>query len=197
VIREGVTLGRRCVIQSNAVIGSEGFGYARKADSSWYPIAQLGTVVLEDEVDVGAGSTIDRPTLGRTIVGQGTKIDNLVHIGHACEIGRNSLLCAQVGLAGSTIVGSSVILAGQAGVAGHLTIGDGATVGPQSGIPNSIPAGKFVAGSPAVDHAAWLRYSAVLPRLPEIRRSLRDLVDRVESLERQLQVLLEQISSNS
>ncbi|HEU4388661.1 MAG TPA: UDP-3-O-(3-hydroxymyristoyl)glucosamine N-acyltransferase [Blastocatellia bacterium] len=189
VIKERVTIGHRCIIQSNAVVGSDGFGYARKADGSWYRITQRGTVILEDDVEVGACSTIDRPTLGVTRVGRGTKIDNLVQVGHSCTIGEDCLLCAQVGLAGSTTLGNQVILAGQVGAAGHLTIGDRAMVGAQGGVANSIPAGNVVAGTPAIDQKTWVRYSGVLPRLPEIRKSIRDLDRRIAAIEDALKVL--------
>src|SRR5215470_9932449 len=168
VIREGVIVGKRCIIQDNSVIGSAGFGYARQEDGTWYRILQAGTVVLEDDVDVGAGTTIDRAALGETRIGKGTKIDNLVQIGHGCEIGRHSLICAQVGLAGSTKVGNNVILAGQVGAAGHLTIGDRAVVTPQSGLPNSVKPDAIVSGSPAMDHRDWLKSSAILPKLSDI-----------------------------
>lgn len=191
VVKDRVTIGERCVIQSNAVVGSDGFGYAKNPDGSWYRIAQRGTVVLEDDVEIGACSTIDRPTLGVTQIGRGTKIDNLVQIGHACSIGEDCLLCAQVGLAGSTKVGNRVILAGQVGVAGHLTIGDGAMVGAQGGVANSVQPGRVLAGSPVVDQTTWFKYSAVLPRLPEIRKSVRDLDRRVCDLEASLKVLSE------
>jgi UDP-3-O-[3-hydroxymyristoyl] glucosamine N-acyltransferase len=186
VIREGVTIGRRCVIHDRAVIGSAGFGYAKQHDDTWYRILQAGTVTLEDDVDVGAGTTIDRAALGETRIGKGTKIDNLVQIGHGCEIGHDSLICAQVGLAGSTRVGSNVILAGQVGAAGHLTIGDRAVVTPQSGLPNSVEPGAIVSGSPAMDHRDWLKLAAILPKLSEMKKSLRDIEKRLHSLESSL-----------
>jgi UDP-3-O-[3-hydroxymyristoyl] glucosamine N-acyltransferase len=188
IVKERVRLGNRCIVQSNAVVGSHGFGYARNSDGSWYRIVQRGDVVIEDDVEIGACSTIDRPTLGVTRVGRGTKIDNLVQVGHACSIGQDCLLCAQVGLAGSTTIGNSVILAGQVGVAGHLTIGDGVMVGAQGGVANSIEAGKVMAGSPVTDQTTWFKYSAVLPRLPEIRRSVRELDRRISALEEDAKV---------
>jgi len=183
VIRERVVIGRGCVIQDKAVIGSDGFGYAKKEDGSWYGILQAGTVILEDNVDIGAGTTIDRPALGATLIGEGTKIDNLVQIGHGCKIGRNSMICAQVGLAGSTRIGDNVVLAGQVGVAGHLTIGDGVIATAQTGIPNSVEAGRTISGYPAIDNRLWLRASAVFNKLPELSRSLRSVIRRVETLE--------------
>jgi UDP-3-O-[3-hydroxymyristoyl] glucosamine N-acyltransferase len=187
-IRERVTIGVRCIIQNQAVIGSDGFGYAKQEDGSWYKIYQAGTVVLEDDVEVGACSTIDRATLGETRVRAGAKIDNLVQVGHGSIIGENSLVCAQVGLAGSTRVGRNVLLAGQVGSAGHLTIGDGVVATGQTGIPGSVEAGKIISGSPAVDNRTWLKSTAIFARLPEIQKAIRRLESRLESLERTVQV---------
>jgi UDP-3-O-[3-hydroxymyristoyl] glucosamine N-acyltransferase len=178
-----VIVGKNCVIQNNAVIGSDGFGYARQSNGEWYRIIQTGTVIIEDDVDIGASTTIDRPTLGETRIKRGTKIDNLVHIGHGCIIGTNNLLCAQVGLAGSSRTGTGVVLTGQVGVAGHLTIGDGTIVTPQSGIANSVESGRTVSGSPAIDHNKWLRSSAAFSRLPDTQRTVRSLESRISNLE--------------
>lgn len=183
VVREGVVVGRDCIIQNNAVIGSDGFGYAKQSNGEWYKIQQTGTVIVEDEVEIGAGTTIDRATLGETRIRRGTKIDNQVHIGHGCIIGPANLICAQVGLAGSTKTGTNVVLTGQVGAAGHLTIGDGAIVTPQTGIANSIEAGVIVSGSPAIDHKSWLRASAAFSRLPDIKKTVRNLETRVAALE--------------
>ncbi len=190
-IRERVRIGRRCIVQDNAVLGSDGFGFARQDDGTWYKIYQAGTVVIEDDVEIGAGSTIDRATLGETRIKSGTKLDNLVHIGHGCEVGNHTLLCAQVGLAGSTTVGSKVILAGQVGAAGHLTIGDGVTATAQSGIPGSIEPNTWVSGSPAMNHKDWLKSSAVMPRLPDIQKAVKRLERRIEKLEELSKVKLE------
>ena len=186
VVRERVVIGRNCVIQNNAVIGSDGFGYAKQSNGEWYRIIQTGTVILEDEVEVGAGSTIDRAALGETRIGRGTKIDNLVQIGHGCIIGNDNLLCAQVGLAGSTKTGKGVVLTGQVGAAGHLTIGDGAIATPQTGIANSVEAGKIISGAPAIDHNNWLRSSAAFSRLPDTQKTVRKLEARVTALENAL-----------
>jgi UDP-3-O-[3-hydroxymyristoyl] glucosamine N-acyltransferase len=183
VVRERVIVGKNCVIQNNAVIGSDGFGYARQSNGDWYRIIQTGTVIIEDDVDIGASTTIDRPTLGETRIKRGTKIDNLVHIGHGCIIGANNLLCAQVGLAGSSRTGTGVVLTGQVGVAGHLTIGDGTIVTPQSGIANSVENGSTVSGSPAINHNKWLRSSAAFSRLPDTQRTVRSLESRISNLE--------------
>jgi UDP-3-O-[3-hydroxymyristoyl] glucosamine N-acyltransferase len=186
VVREGVVVGRNCIIQNNAVVGSDGFGYAKQSDGGWYKIIQSGTVVVEDDVEIGACSTIDRATLDETRVQRGTKIDNQVHIGHGCTIGTDNLLCAQVGLAGSTKTGSGVVLTGQVGAAGHLTIGDGAIVTPQTGIASSVDAGVIVSGSPAIDHRNWLKSSAAFSRLPDLQRTVRKLESRIAMLEKLL-----------
>jgi UDP-3-O-[3-hydroxymyristoyl] glucosamine N-acyltransferase len=186
IICERVRIGSRCIIQNNAVIGADGFGYAKRDDGSWYKIRQAGTVVIEDDVEIGACSTIDRASLGETRVGAGTKIDNLVQVGHGSQIGRNCLICAQVGLAGSTKVGNNVILAGQVGAAGHLTIGHGVIATAQTGIPSSVEPGKIISGYPAIDNKLWLRSSAVFARLPELQKSVRDLQRRLESIEKML-----------
>jgi UDP-3-O-[3-hydroxymyristoyl] glucosamine N-acyltransferase len=186
IVRHHVIVGRRCVIHSNAVLGSDGFGYARTDSGEWYRIPQTGTVVLEDEVDVGACSAIDRAALGETRIKRGTKLDNLVHIGHGCQIGPDNLICAQAGLAGSTTTGNQVILAGQVGAAGHLEIGDGVIATAQTGIPGSVEPGRHISGSPAVDHKVWLKTSAAFSRLPDLTRSVRDLERRVESIETNL-----------
>ena len=189
IIRERVRIGARCIIQSNAVIGADGFGYAKQSDGSWYHILQSGTVVIEDEVEIGAGSMIDRAAIGETLVGQRTKIDNLVHIGHGCQIGMDCLICAQVGLAGSTRLGDNVILAGQVGAAGHLTIGNGVVAIAQTGIPGSVEPGRMISGSPAMDQKTWLKASAIHARLPELNKHLRELDRRVRSLEDTFKVI--------
>lgn len=183
VVRERVFVGRDCVIQSNAVVGSDGFGYAKQSSDEWYRIMQAGTVVVEDNVEIGACTTIDRATLGETRIKRGTKIDNQVHVGHGCVVGENNLLCAQVGLAGSTTTGTGVVLTGQVGAAGHLRIGDGAVATPQTGIANSIEARMIVSGSPAIDHQNWLRSSAVFSKLPALQKNVRRLDARVAALE--------------
>ncbi|MEW6129200.1 MAG: UDP-3-O-(3-hydroxymyristoyl)glucosamine N-acyltransferase [Acidobacteriota bacterium] len=185
-IREGVIIGANCKIQSNTIIGSDGFGYAKLEDGSWYPISQVGTVIIEDDVEIGAGTTIDRATLGETRIKQGARIDNLVHLGHGCSIDQNSLICAQVGLAGSTQVGKNVILAGQVGAAGHLSIGDNVIAIAQTGIPHSISADTTISGSPAINQRLWLKTSAIIPKLPDLLRTVKELEKRLNSVERQL-----------
>jgi UDP-3-O-[3-hydroxymyristoyl] glucosamine N-acyltransferase len=183
VIRENVTVGKRCIIHSNSVIGSDGFGFARQEDGSWYKILQVGNVMLEDDVEIGACTTVDRGTLSETRISKGTKVDNLVQIGHGSIIGSDNLICAQVGLAGSTRTGKNVVLAGQVGAVGHLTIGDGAMVTAQSGVPGSVEAGKIISGSPAIDNKDWLRSTAAFAKLPKIQKAVRDLERRVSRLE--------------
>jgi UDP-3-O-[3-hydroxymyristoyl] glucosamine N-acyltransferase len=196
VIRERVKIGAHCVIQSNSVIGSDGFGYAKQDDGSWYKILQTGTVILEDEVEVGALTTIDRATLGETRIAKGAKIDNLVQIGHGSVVGQDSLICAQVGMAGSTIVGKNVILTGQVGVAGHLTIGDNVVATPQTGIPSSVEPGAIISGAPAMDHRVWMKSSSVITRLPELLKTIRSLEKRVASLEKTSQVKLQAMENS-
>jgi UDP-3-O-[3-hydroxymyristoyl] glucosamine N-acyltransferase len=185
-LREDVAIGKRCIIQNHAVIGSDGFGFAKDDQNRWYKIPQVGRVIIEDDVEIGACSTIDRAALGETIVGSHTKVDNLVQIGHGSTIGTNSLICAQVGLAGTTRVGNDVILAGQVGTAGHLTIGDGVIAIAQTGIPHSVEPGRTISGSPFVDHKQWLKASAIYAKLPELHKTLRNLEKRLQGLERQL-----------
>lgn len=173
VVREHCRIGHHVVLQNGVVIGADGFGFARQADGTWYKILQSGPAVLEDDVEVQANSCIDRASIGETRILSGTKIDNLVQVGHGSQVGKDTLLCAQVGLAGSTNVGNKVILAGQVGVAGHCTIGDGAVATAQSGIPGDVAPGKVVSGYPAIDNRQWLRSTALFNRLPELLRSLR------------------------
>jgi UDP-3-O-[3-hydroxymyristoyl] glucosamine N-acyltransferase len=185
-VREHVRLGDRVVLQDGVVVGSDGFGFAHAADGTHHKIPQSGGVVLEDDVEVGANSTIDRPAVGETRIGAGTKIDNLVQVAHGVTIGRNVLLAAQVGIAGSTTIEDSVTLAGQVGVAGHITIGKGAIATAQTGIPNSVAAGSFISGYPAIDNRDWLRASAVFRRLPTLRKAVAALDARLAALEEQL-----------
>ncbi len=173
VVRENCRIGSRVLLQNGVVIGADGFGFAKTADGSWHKIPQPGPVVIGDDVEVQANSCIDRASVGETRIGRGVKVDNLVQVGHGSQVGEDALLCAQVGLAGSTEIGNKAILTGQVGVVGHCKVGENAIVTPQSGVANDIAAGALVSGSPAVDHKAWLKYSAILPRLPEIARAVR------------------------
>jgi len=179
-IRERSVIGERVVIHNNSVIGCDGFGYAKDEDKHWLKIPQAGRVVIEDDVEIGAATTIDRASVGESRIGRGTKLDNLVQIGHSCTVGEDSLLCAQVGLAGSSHIGSRVILAGQAGVAGHLTIGDDVVLTAKSATSHDIPAGKVISGIPAFDNKDWLRSTAAFRRLGEIQRMVRELQRRID-----------------
>jgi len=176
-VREFCRIGNGVILQDGAKIGTDGYGYAKQDDGSYYKIVQSGVVVLEDDVEVGANATIDRGTIGETRIRRGAKIDNLVQVGHASEVGENSLLCAQVGLAGSSKIGRNVILTGQVGVAGHLEIADGVIVTAQSGVGHDVEPGKVVSGTPSMDNKIWLRATALIKRLPELLR-------RIEALER-------------
>ena len=182
-IRERVRIGNRVVIQNGAVIGSDGFGFARRSDGTHEKIPQVGGVVIEDDVEIGANSAIDRPAVGETRIGAGTKIDNLVQIAHGVVIGKRVLLAGQVGIAGSTVVEDDVTLAGQVGVAGHITIGKGVVATAQTGIPNSVDAGAFISGYPAIPNRDWLKASAIFTKLPELRKALADLQRRLDRLE--------------
>lgn len=183
VIRERSQIGARVVIHNNVVVGCDGFGYAKDEQKSWLKIPQTGRVVIEDDVEIGAGTTIDRASVGESRIGRGTKIDNLVQIGHSCTVGEDTLLCAQVGLAGSSHIGSRVILAGQAGVAGHLTIGDGVVLTAKSATSHDVPAGKVISGIPAFDNRDWLRSTAAFRRLGEMQRKIRELEKRLAAIE--------------
>jgi UDP-3-O-[3-hydroxymyristoyl] glucosamine N-acyltransferase len=174
-VRENCRVGDRVILQNGVVIGSDGFGFAPESDGRWYKMRQSGVAVLEDDVEIQAHAAIDRATVGETRIGRGSKIDDLVLVGHACKVGEDTLLCGQVGLAGSTTIGSHCILAGQVGAAGHLTIGDGATISSQSGVPSDVPAGAVYSGYPAMDNLAWRKSVAVFNRLPELQKELREL----------------------
>jgi UDP-3-O-[3-hydroxymyristoyl] glucosamine N-acyltransferase len=173
VVREYSRLGDNVVLQNGAVVGADGFGFAKDDQGTWHKIVQSGPTVLEDDVEIQANACVDRASVGETRVKRGAKIDNLVQVGHGSTVGENSLLCAQVGLAGSTDVGKNVILAGQVGVAGHCRIGDGAVATAQSGIPNDVEDGKIVSGYPAMNNKQWLRCVAAFQRLPEIVKTMR------------------------
>lgn len=181
-VRERCVLGDRVTVQNGAVIGADGFGFAKDEGGRYQKIRQVGIVVIEDDVEIGALTAIDRAALHETRVGRGAKIDNLVQIGHSVAIGADSVLAGQVGIAGSTKLGERVTLAGQVGVAGHLTIGDGVIATAQTGIPGSIDAGRVVSGSPSIDNRDWLKASAVFAKLPELRARLREIERRLDEL---------------
>ena len=177
VVREYCQLGSHVTLQNGAIIGADGFGFARDhsaaSGQAWYKILQSGPAILEDHVEVQANSTIDRASIGETRIHAGAKIDNLVQVGHGCTVGADTLLCAHVGLAGSTTVGKNVIFAGQAASAGHNTIGDGVIITAQSGVAGDVAAGKMVSGSPAIDNKEWLRATVHFARLPKLIQELR------------------------
>lgn len=181
-LRERVSLGDRVVLQNGVVIGGDGYGFVRRGDGTHEKIPQVATVVIEDDVELGANTTVDRPAVGETRIKAGTKIDNLVQIGHGVTVGRNVLMAAQVGIAGSTEIGDDVMFGGQVGVGGHLAIGRGTVAVGQSGITNSVTAGSMLAGYPAIDSREWRRASVLFRRLPELKKRLEELEARVAEL---------------
>ncbi len=183
-IRENSVIGKRVIIHNNAVIGSDGFGFAKDENRRWLKIPQVGRVVIEDDVEIGANTTIDRASTGETRIKRGTKIDNLVQIGHACIVGEDALLCAQVGMAGSSHVGDRVILTGQVGIGGHITVGDDAILYPQSGVPNDVAPGEILVGTPAFEVSAFWRAVAVFKKLGEIPKRIRALEKRLDEVEK-------------
>ena len=182
VVREHCRIGDRVILQNGVIIGGDGLGYAKQKDDTWYKMAQSGPAVLEDDVEVQANACVDRATVGETRIGRGAKIDDLVLVGHASEVGANAMLCGQVGLAGSTRIGDGAILAGQVGTAGHLTVGKGAVITAKSGVPNDVPAAALYSGYPAVENRQWLKTQAVLNRLPDLQRKVRELEEQVAIL---------------
>ena len=185
-IRDRVVVGNRVIVQDGAVLGSEGFGFARQPDGTHLKIPQRADVVIEDDVEIGANAAVDRPAVGETRIGAGTKIDNLVQIGHGVTIGQRVLFAAQVGIAGSCTIEDDVVLAGQVGVANHVRLGRGVVATAQTGIPNSVDAGGNVSGYPAIDRREWLKSSAVFRQLPALRKHVADLEQRVAELEEKL-----------
>lgn len=182
VVREYCEIGNRVILQNGAVIGTDGFGFAREKNGHWHKMQQMGPAVIEDDVEIQANSAVDRATVGETRIARGAKIDNLVQVGHACKVGEDTLLCGQVGLAGSTVIGNRCIMAGQSAAAGHLHIGDGAVLTAQTGTPHDVPAGAIYSGTPAIENKTWLRASGVFRRLPELQREVRALEKEVARL---------------
>ena len=183
-IRENSVIGRRVIIHNNAVIGSDGFGFAKDEERHWLKIPQTGQVVIEDDVEIGAGTTIDRSSTGETRIKRGAKLDNLIQIGHSCVVGEDALLCAQVGMAGSSRVGDRVILTGQVGIGGHITVGDDAILYPQSGVPNDVAPGAILVGTPAFEVSAFWRAIAVFKKLGDIPKRIRALEKRLDEIEK-------------
>jgi UDP-3-O-[3-hydroxymyristoyl] glucosamine N-acyltransferase len=177
-VRENCEIGRNCIIHNNSTIGSDGFGYAKTAEKRWLKIPQTGRVVLEDDVEIGANTAIDRASVGESRIKRGTKIDNLVQIGHSCTVDEDSLICSQTGLAGSSHIGKRVVLAGQVGIAGHLKVGDDAVLTAKSATSHDVEGGKIMSGVPAFDNRDWLRSTAAFRRLGQIAKTVRDLEKR-------------------
>jgi len=185
VLYPGTRVGRRCLLHSGVVLGADGFGFAT-LDGRHHKVPQLGQVVVEDEVEIGANSTVDRGAVGATVVGGGSKIDNLVQLAHGVQLGERTVIAAQSGIAGSTRVGAGATLAGQVGIAGHLEIGEGTVVAAKSAVFDDQSPGSFVSGIPAIDHRRWRRVQALVRRLPELRAELRQLRERLQALEQRL-----------
>lgn len=178
VVREFCRIGNRVILQNNVVIGGDGYGFAKRADGTHYKIVQSGITVIEDDVEIQSLTSVDRASMGETRVKRGAKIDSLVQVGHNCVVGEDNIICAQTGLAGSSILEKDVLLAGQVGISGHLTIHEGATIYAQSGIGGDVPAKARMSGSPAFDASEWLRAITAFQKLPEILRSVRELKKR-------------------
>jgi UDP-3-O-[3-hydroxymyristoyl] glucosamine N-acyltransferase len=183
-IRENSIVGRRVIVHNNAVIGSDGFGFAKDEERRWLKIPQTGRVVIEDDVEIGAGTTIDRASTGETRIKRGAKLDNLIQIGHSCVVGEDALLCAQVGMAGSSRVGDRVILTGQVGIGGHINVGDDAILYPQSGVPNDVAPGAILVGTPAFEVSAFWRAIAVFKKLGDLPKRIRALEKRLDEIEK-------------
>lgn len=183
VVREHCRIGNRVILQNGVVIGGDGFGFAKRADGTHAKIVQSGPTVIEDDVEVQTLSSIDRATVGETRVRRGSKIDSLVQVGHACEVGEDNIICAQAGLAGSTVLKKNVLLAGQAGISGHLTIHENAVIYAQSGIGGDVEAGAVMSGSPAFAARDWKRAVFAFQKLPELSRTVRELERRIAQLE--------------
>ena len=182
-IREKVEIGNRVIVHSGTVIGSDGFGFAT-VDGEHHKIPQIGTVLIEDDVEIGANVTIDRARFGKTTIGKGTKIDNLVQIAHNVIVGENSIIIAQAGISGSTVIGKNVTIAGQAGLVGHITIGDNAVLAAQAGVTKPVPANTCVSGYPARQHDEAKRLNAFISRLPQIVDKLKKLEEKINLLEK-------------
>jgi UDP-3-O-[3-hydroxymyristoyl] glucosamine N-acyltransferase len=184
VVREGCRIGNRVLLQNGVIVGGDGFGFAKQADGRWHKMLQTGITVLGDDVEIQANSCVDRATIGHTQIHRGAKLDDLVLVGHGATVGEDTLLCGQVGLAGTTEIGNGCILGGQVGCSGHFKVGNGAMLTPQSGVPSDIPAGEVYSGSPAVEHRQWMKNSAALNLLPELIKTVRKLQKEMESVSR-------------
>ncbi len=187
VVREYCRIGNRVILQNGVIIGGDGYGFAKTREGTHYKIPQSGVTVLEDDVEIQTLTSVDRASIGETRVKRGAKIDSLVQIGHGCVVGEDNIICAQVGLAGSSILEKNVLLAGQVGISGHLTIHDNVVVYAQSGVGGDVAAGSVISGSPAYEAKTWLRTLPIMPRLPELLKTIRDLERRVKELEKEPQ----------
>lgn len=183
VVREFCRIGHRVILQNGVVVGGDGFGFAKRSDGTHAKIVQSGVTVIEDDAEIQSLTSVDRATVGETRVKRGAKIDSLVQIGHACVVGEDNIICAQTGLAGSSILERNVLLAGQVGISGHLTIHDNVIVYAQSGVGGDVPEGSVISGSPAFNSREWLRAITAFPKLPDMVRTMRQLEKRVEKLE--------------
>jgi UDP-3-O-[3-hydroxymyristoyl] glucosamine N-acyltransferase len=184
-VRENCEIGNNCIVHNNTTIGSDGFGYAKDENKRWLKIPQTGRVVVEDDVEIGANTAIDCASVGETRIMRGTKIDNLVQIGHSCTVEEDTLICSQTGLAGSSHIGNRVILAGQVGIAGHLKVGDDVVVTAKSATSHNVENGKIISGIPAFDNRDWLRSTAAFRRLGEMARTIREMEKRLAKFENQ------------
>src|SRR5690348_15707226 len=182
VVRENCRIGDRVVLQNGAIVGGDGFGFAKQRDGRWYKMLQSGVTVIGDDVEIQSNACVDRATVGETRIASGAKLDDLVLVGHGSSVGENALLCGQVGLAGSTKIGKNCVLAGQVGCAGHLTVGDGAIITSQSGVPGDVPPGALYSGYPAVENRQWLKTSAAVSRLPNLSKTVRQLEAEIARL---------------
>jgi UDP-3-O-[3-hydroxymyristoyl] glucosamine N-acyltransferase len=182
VVRENCRIGDRVILQNGAVVGGDGFGFARQSDGRWYKMLQSGITVIGDDVEIQANACVDRATVGETRIGKGAKLDDLVLVGHGSTVGENTLLCGQVGLAGSTKIGNNCMLAGQVGCSGHLSVNDGAIISAQSGVHGDVPPGALYSGYPAVENREWLKHSAAVHRLPELAKTVRQLEAEIAKL---------------
>ena len=184
VVREYCRIGDRVILQNGAIIGADGFGFAPRADKSYYKIVQSGIVVLEDDVEIGANSCVDRSTLGESRVGKGTKLDNLVQIGHGTTVGEHNVLAAQTGLAGSVKMGNNNVLAGQVGIAGHITIGDGSIFTAQTGVARSVKDKSVLSGTPEMDSGLWKKNYLLMQKFPELVKTVKQLSREIEELKK-------------
>ena len=182
-IYAGCSIGSSCILHSGSVIGADGFGFAPNPDGTYTKIEQIGNVIIEDEVEIGANTTVDSATMGSTIIHKGVKLDNLIQIGHNCEVGENTVMAAQTGIAGSATIGKNCAFGGQTAIAGHITIGDGSKIGPKSAIMSSVKPNSVLLGAPALDFKLAMKTYSIIRNLPELRNDVIDLQKRVKSIE--------------